>query len=49
VDAPDLKGYRGGVEVSIGTPRNLYEYVVQWVEADAGWRVVEQTKVSDSC
>jgi hypothetical protein len=48
-DAPDLKGYQAGVEVDLGSPRNRYEYVVQWVEADAGWRIVTATKVSESC
>jgi hypothetical protein len=48
-DAPDAKGYQGGVEVDIGSPRNEYEYVVQQVEADAGWRIVLVTRVSTSC
>jgi hypothetical protein len=49
VDAPDAKGYKGDVEVDLGSPRMLYEFAVQWVEKEAGWRVVDRTKVSESC
>jgi hypothetical protein len=48
-DDPDSKVYQGGVEVDVGSPRVLYEYVVRWIEEEAGWRVVNQRSVSDSC
>jgi predicted small lipoprotein YifL len=48
-DAPDAKGYVGDVEQDLGNPRIEYEYAVQRVEADADWRVVRRTEVSDSC
>jgi hypothetical protein len=48
-DAADVKGYQGGVEVDLGNPRQEFDWTVRWVEANSGWRVVQQTMVSDPC
>jgi len=49
VDNPGGDFVINGSPVDTGTPQEVYDFTVQWVDASQGWKIAEVTKVSDGC
>jgi len=46
---PNGQWIQDNTPVDLGTANSVYDYAVQWIETQEGWRVVDLAKVSDGC
>jgi hypothetical protein len=49
VDNPNGHLFENGSPVDQGNPEEVYDYTIQWVDAQQDWRIVDEQKVSDGC